>query len=122
MYRKIGIPAAKVNTNKKTIIKDTIQKHAVPMVVVENLPDLYADPIMVFAALDKSTNKNAYVAVLDAFDKDGKQMIAAISPAKNDGGYHMITSFYGRNNIDNMIEKAFAEKKVKYVKDKKIAC
>lgn len=119
VYREIGIPAAKVNTNKKTIIKDTIQKHAVPMEVVENLPDLYADPIMVFAALDKSTNKNAYVAVLDAFDKDGKQMIAAISPAKNDGGYHMITSFYGRNNIENMISTAFDEGKVKYVKNKK---
>ena len=119
VYREIGIPEAKVNTNKKTIIKDTIQKHAVPMEVVENLPDLYADPIMVFAALDKSTNKDAYVAVLDAFDKDGKQMIAAISPTKNDGGYHMITSFYGRNNIDNMISNAFDEGKVKYVKDKK---
>lgn len=119
VYREIGIPAAKVNTNKKTIIKDTIQKHAVPMAVVENLPDLYADPVMVFAALDKSTNKNAYVAVLDAFDKDGKQMIAAISPAKNDGGYHMITSFYGRNNIENMISTAFDEGKVKYVKNKK---
>lgn len=119
VYREIGIPEAKVNTNKKTIIKDTIQKHAVPMAVVENLPDLYADPVMVFAALDKSTNKNAYVAVLDAFDKDGKQMIAAISPAKNDGGYHMITSFYGRSNIENMISTAFAEKKVKYVRSKK---
>lgn len=119
VYRKIGIPAAKVNTNKKTIIKDTIQKHAVPMEVVENLPDLYADPIMVFAALDKSTNKNAFVAVLDAFDKDGKQMIAALSPAKDDGGYHMITSFYGRNNIENMIKTAFSENKVRYVKDKK---
>lgn len=119
VYREIGIPEAKVNTNKKTIIKDTIQKHAVPMEVVENLPDLYADPIMVFAALDKSTNKDAYVAVLDAFDKDGKQMIAAISPTKNDGGYHMITSFYGRNNIENMISTAFDEGKVKYVKDKK---
>lgn len=119
VYREIGILAAKVNTNKKTIIKDTIQKHAVPMEVVENLPDLYADPIMVFAALDKSSNKNAYVAVLDAFDKDGKQMIAAISPAKNDGGYHMITSFYGRNNIENMIGTAFSEKKIKYIRDKK---
>lgn len=119
VYKEIGIAPAKVNTNKKTIIKDTIQKHAVPMEVVENLPDLYADPIMVFAALDKSTNKNAYVAVLDAFDKDGKQMIAALSPAKNEGGYHMITSFYGRNNIENMIKTAFSEKKVKYVRDKK---
>ena len=57
--------------------------------------------------------------MLDAFDKDGKQMIAAISPTNRDSGYHMITSFYGRNNIETMIETAFIEKKVKYVRDKK---
>lgn len=119
VYKAIGIPTAKVNTDKKTVIKDAVKKHAVPMNVVETLPELYADPIMVFKALDKSTNKNSYVAVLDAFDKDGKQMIAAISPTNKDGGYHMITSFYGRKNIDNMINTAFAENKVRYVQDKK---
>lgn len=119
VYKAIGIPAAKVNTDKKTVIKDAVKKHAVPMNVVETLPELYADPIMVFKALDKSTNKNSYVAVLDAFDKDGKQMIAAISPTNKEGGYHMITSFYGRKNIDNMINTAFAENKVRYVQDKK---
>ncbi len=89
------------------------------MEIVENLPELYSNPVIVFSALDTSTNKNAYVAVLDAFDKDGKQMIAAISPAKDETGYHMITSFYGRNNINNMINKAFEENKVRYVRDKK---
>ena len=119
VYKAIGIPAAKVNTDKKTVIKDVIKKHTVPMSVVEMLPELYADPIMVFKALDKSTNKNSYVAVLNAFDKDGKQMIAAISPTNKEGGYHMITSFYGRTNIENMINTAFAENKVRYVQDKK---
>lgn len=119
VYKAIGIPAAKVNTDKKTVIKDVIKKHTVPMSVVEMLPELYADPIMVFKALDKSTNKNSYVAVLNAFDKDGKQMIAAISPTNKEVGYHMITSFYGRTNIENMINTAFAENKVRYVQDKK---
>lgn len=119
VYKAIGIPAAKVNTNKRTIIKDTIEKHVVSLDIVENLPDLFANPIMIFSALDKSSNKNSYVAILDAFDKDGKQMIAALSPAKDEGGYHMITSFYGRNNIDNMIKTAFSEGKVKYIQSKK---
>lgn len=119
VYKAIGIPVANVNTNKKTVIKDAVKKHAVPMNVVETLLELYADPIMVFKALDNSTNKNSYVAVLDAYDKDGKQMIAAISPTNRDSGYHMITSYYGRNNIENMIETAFIEKKVKYIRNKK---
>lgn len=48
-------------------------------------------------------------------------MIAALSPSKKENGYHLITSFYGRNNIDNMIRKAFEEGKVKYIRDKKIS-
>ena len=119
VYQAIGMQLANVNTDKKTVLKDTTKKHNVSIGVVERLPELYADPIMVFKALDKSTNPNAYVAVLDAFDKNGEQMIAAISPTNRDGGYHMITSFYGRRNIENMINTAFSENKVKYVRDKK---
>ena len=89
------------------------------MNVVENLPELYSDPIIIFQALNTSTNSNSYVAVLDAVDKSGRQMIAALSPSKKENGYHLITSFYGRNNIDNMIKKAFEEGKVKYIRDKK---
>ena len=58
---------------------------------------------------------------MDATDKNGRQMIAALSPSKKENGYHLITSFYGRNNIDNMIRKAFEEGKVKYIRDKKIS-
>lgn len=89
------------------------------MNVVENLPELYSNPLMIFKSLNTSTNPDSYVAVLDAIDKNGRQMIAALSPSKKENGYHLITSFYGRNNIDNMIKRAFEEKKVRYIRDKK---
>lgn len=119
IYQEIGIENKPVKTKKTIILKDTIFKHDVPMNVVENLPELYSDPIIIFQALNTSTNSNSYVAVLDAVDKSGRQMIAALSPSKKENGYHLITSFYGRNNIDNMIKKAFEERKVKYIRDKK---
>ena len=119
IYQEIGIENKPVKTKKTIILKDTIFKHDVPMNVVENLPELYSDPIIIFQALNTSTNSNSYVAVLDAVDKSGRQMIAALSPSKKETGYHLITSFYGRNNIDNMIKKAFEEGKVKYIRDKK---
>lgn len=119
IYQEIGIENKPVKTKKTIILKDTIFKHDVPMNVVENLPELYSDPIIIFQALNTSTNSNSYVAVLDAVDKSERQMIAALSPSKKENGYHLITSFYGRNNIDNMIKKAFEEGKVKYIRDKK---
>lgn len=119
IYQEIGIENKPVKTKKTIILKDTIFKHDVPMNVVENLPELYSDPIIIFQALNTSTNSNSYVAVLDAVDKSGRQMIAALSPSKKENGYHLITSFYGRNNIDNMIKRAFEEGKVKYIRDKK---
>ena len=119
IYQEIGIENKPVKTKKTIILKDTIFKHDVPMNVGENLPELYSDPIIIFQALNTSTNSNSYVAVLDAVDKSGRQMIAALSPSKKENGYHLITSFYGRNNIDNMIKKAFEEGKVKYIRDKK---
>lgn len=76
------------------------------------MPELYSDPIIIFQALNTSTNSNSYVAVLDAVDKSGRQMIAALSPSKKENGYHLITSFYGRNNIDNMIKKHLKKEKL----------
>lgn len=119
IYQKIGIENKPVKTKKTIILKDTISKHDVPMNVVENLLELYSNPLMIFKSLNTSTNPDSYVAVLDAVDKNGRQMIAALSPSKKENGYHLITSFYGRNNIDNMIKRAFEEKKVRYIRDKK---
>ena len=120
VYQNIGIESADVKTKQTTIEKATIKKHAVPDDTVKQLPELFANPQIVFKSLDTSTNPNAYIAVVDAFDKDGKQMIIALSPTNKTGGYHLITSFYGRDNIQNMIDNAVSKNKIKYVRDKNI--
>lgn len=118
VYEVIGIPPANLNTSKKVIIKDTIEKHDVSMNTVEDLPELIADPLIVFKALPDSMDPNAYVAVLDAKDKNGLQMIAAISPTNREGGYHFITSFYGKTALQNMVNKANKLGNIKYIKEK----
>ena len=120
VYQNIGIDTADVKTKQTTIKKATIDKHNVPDSVVKQLPDLFANPQIVFKSLDSSTNPNAFVSVVDAFDKSGRQMIVILSPTTKSGGYHLITSFYGRDNIQKMIDNAVEQNKIKFVRDKKI--
>ena len=120
VYQNIGINSADVKTKQTIIEKATIDKHNVPDEVVEQLPELFANPQIVFKSLDSSTNPDAFVSVVDAFDKSGRQLIVILSPTNKSGGYHLITSFYGRDNIQNMIDTAVKENKIRYVRDKNI--
>ncbi|MCL2017991.1 MAG: hypothetical protein FWG80_04455 [Alphaproteobacteria bacterium] len=115
MYQEIGIKDAPVKTDKKTILKDTIEKHKVSMDVAQRLPELMADPIMV---MESMSTPGRYVVVLNAKDANGDTMVAALSPSNRDGGYHFIPSFYGKDNLDGMIRRALDVNKVKYVKNK----
>ena len=69
---------------KTTLLKATGKAgrnlHDVPQEVLENLPALVADPLAVFKSSKNSQNPLGYVAVLNAKNKDGKQIIAVISP------------------------------------------
>lgn len=114
VYRVLGLSAGMVRTNKDVILKDTIDKHNVPEAVVENLPKLFADPIMVFQS---STKKGRLLAVVDAQDNDGNQIVVAISPnTKGAKGYHFIPSFYGKDNYENFVNKNIESGNLKYIK------
>ncbi len=114
VYKELGLSAGMVRTNKDVILKDSIEKHYVPLNVVEDLPELFADPIMV---MDSRSVDGRLVAVLDAVDKKGQQVIVAISPnKKQEGGYHFIPSFYGKTKISNFIETNINEGNLKYIK------
>ena len=122
VYQALGIKQGKVQTNRSVLLKDTVKKHDVPMSVADRLPELYADPLIVFKSLNSSTNPDSYISVLDAYDKKGNQMIAVLSPNKREtGGYHFITSFYGKNSLKTMVQKAASESKIKYIKEKNIS-
>ena len=114
VYRSLGLSAGMVRTNKDVILKDTIDKHNVPEAVVENLPKLFADPIMVFQS---STKQGRLLAVVDAQDNDGNQIVVAISPnTRGVKGYHFIPSFYGKDNFENFVNRNIESGNLKYVK------
>lgn len=114
VYRELGLSKGLVRTNKDVILKDSIKKHSVPQNVVENLPDLFADPLVV---MDSRTVDGRLLAVVDAVDSKGQQIVVAIAPnTKGEKGYHFIPSFYGKNKLSEFIETNIKEGNLKYLK------
>ena len=114
VYQALGLSKGLVRTNKDVILKDSIKKHSVPQSVVENLPDLFADPLMV---MDSRTVDGRLLAVVDAVDSNGQQIVVAIAPnTKGEKGYHFIPSFYGKNKLSEFIETNIREGNLKYLK------
>lgn len=115
VYKSLGWKSGLVKTNRKVLLKDTITKHNVDIDTVERLPELYSDPLMVFQS---ATEPDRLVAVLDATDKKGDQIIVALSPNKKEiGGYHFIPSFYGKEKFQRFLKDNIDKNRVKYIKD-----
>lgn len=124
IYVELGLPPGSLKTNKTTLLKATGKAgrnlHDVPQEVLENLPALVADPLAVFKSSKNSQNPLGYVAVLNAKNKDGKQIIAVISPKGGKYDFSFIPSVYERNNFDNFVRNTLREKGVLYVKDETV--
>ena len=115
VYKSLGWKSGLVKTNRKVLLKDTLTKHNVDIDTVERLPELYSDPLMVFQS---ATEPDRLVAVLDATDKNGDQIIVALSPNKKEiGGYHFIPSFYGKEKFQRFLKDNIDKNRVKYIKD-----
>lgn len=124
IYVELGLAPGSLKTNKTTLLKATGKAgrnlHNVPQEVLENLPALVADPLAVFKSSKNSQNPLGYVAVLNAKNKDGKQIIAVISPKGGKYDFSFIPSVYERNNFDNFVRNTLREKGVLYVKDETV--
>jgi len=119
VYTNLNWKSADVKTNKAVIVKDTELKHNVSMEVVKQLPELYSDPLLV---LESATNPDRLVAVIDAKDNSGRQIVVALSPDnKKTNGYHFIPSFYGKDNLNNFIEDAVKSGRLKYIKNNQVS-
>lgn len=123
LYIKLGLPNSKLKINKMTMLKALGKAgrhaHDVPQEVLENLPALISDPEGVFKSSLESTNPNGFVAVLNAVNKDGKQILAAISPnEKGESGFNFIPSVYDKKNFENFVNKTNNENGIIYIKEK----
>lgn len=125
LYIKLGLPNSKLKINKMTMLKalGTAGRHVhdVPQEVLENLPALISDPEGVFKSSLESTNPNGFVAVLNAVNKDGKQILAAISPnEKDENEISFIPSIYERNNFNNFVSNVIKENGILYIKERTV--
>jgi len=121
VYVRLGLPVSDLNANKMTMLKGLGRagknKHNVPMEVLENLPELVADPLAVFKSSKDSSNPNGYVVVLDAKNNKGQQITAIISPKGGKYEFSFIPSVYERKDIKKTIQKAVDEGNVLYYKN-----
>jgi hypothetical protein len=118
VYEKLGIPTGMVKTNRQVILKDTIEKHNVPLSVAESLPSLFSDPLLVF---ESATQPGRYVSVIDAKDGSGNQIVVALAPDKTGTGYHFIPSFYGKDNLSRFVEDNVRNGRLKYMKNPEVS-
>ena len=121
IYVKLGLSEGELKTNKMTLLKALGKagkhKHNVPQNVLENLIGLMSDPLAVFKSSAKSQNPNGYVAVLNAQNEEGKQIVAILSPKSEKHEFSFIPSVYERNKFEMFVKNTLAENGVLYIKD-----
>ena len=101
VYKKLGVEDKALNLPQNVLRKINIGKHDVPLSVIEQLPELVSNPLVV---LDSKTEKGSFVSILDAVDANGNTVVAVIKPT--DRAYNVIPSVYGKEQISNLVESS----------------
>jgi hypothetical protein len=94
----VGLPNLPIKISRDTIRKATNGvKHDVPMSVIESLPEILANPVMVF---DSVTEKNSLVVLSDYKDESGRSIMIALHMQTKEGRAEVnkIGSVYGRGD------------------------
>lgn len=108
VYKRLGVEDKALNLPQNVLKKINVGKHEVPLMVVENLPELVSNPLVV---LDSKTEQESFVSVLDEVDKNGNMVVAIIKPTGK--AYNVIPSVYGKEQINELIKSS----NVRYVND-----
>ena len=116
VFKALGVTDKPLGLPYSVLKKINVDKHGVDLSVVSELPNLISDPIMVF---DSLTQDSSLVAVLDAKDASGRNVVAIIKPT--DGFSNIIPSMYGRNEFDNFVENNINAGMVRYVDKKRVS-
>jgi hypothetical protein len=112
LYQKYGLPASSLNL-PSSIVKKAMEVHHISMTLLERLPDLLQNPRAVFESLKGA---GSVVSVVDARDKEHRQIIAILKPSRN--GLTMVLSVYGRNNFADFVKNNIKSGKVKAISRK----
>lgn len=112
VLRNLGAPELPVSISRDVVRKATNGvSHDVKMETIEKLPELMHDPLAVY---DSATQDNALVLWLDAVDKNGDPVLAAVhmNDTKKRIEINRVASVYGTrgrmNKINHMEEQGLA--------------
>lgn len=114
VFTKIGLQDKPVRISYGVLKKVNIEKHNVPMNVIEDLPNLISDPVAIFKS---KTDDNSYVAVLDAKDNSDRMVVSIMKSTS--GNYNVIPSVYGKDNFENFIINNLKENNLLYINENK---
>ena len=114
VFTKIGLQDKPVRISYGVLKKVNIEKHNVPMNVIEDLPNLISDPVAIFKS---KTDNNSYVAVLDAKDNSDRMVVSIMKSTS--GNYNVIPSVYGKDNFENFIINNLKENNLLYLNENK---
>lgn len=95
IYVPLGVQRFKL-VMMQTTLRKIIQKHALSVGTIKQLPGLLKAPIMIFRS---ATEPDALVAAIDAKDKNGDTVIAVIHPNQRHKQHrvNLIASVYGKS-------------------------
>ena len=116
VYQVFGIKDKPVILSQQVVdkAKNAMTKdHNVPQEVIDNLPVLLSDPLMV---LKSATQKGDLVVVLDAVDKSGRPVFVILRKLSN--SFNVIPSIYGRDDFARFLNENAHKGRVLYVKGK----
>ncbi len=100
VYQAVGFNNKPVNMRQKVLSKNT-GYHVVSQKVLERLPELMADPVIV---MESRTEKGSLVAILDAVDENGNIVEAILKPENKD--FNVIPSVYGKEKLFEQLMKS----------------
>jgi hypothetical protein len=107
VYVKYGLHNSSLSIQASLVKKATTGKHNdhnVNLDTFERLQQLVRNQLAIFKSL---TEKKSLVAVINAQDQSGRQVIVILTP--KDNGINMIPSLYGKDDFNNFLERNFNE-------------
>lgn len=110
IYTKLGLKKLPLRLPVSIIQKSSIDKHNVPLEIIDNLPKLIADPVMV---LKSKTIKDNLVAFINAKDSSNRPVMVVLKPVN--GKINIIPSIYGKDNFENFIKNNLEAGNILYV-------
>ncbi|GEK48424.1 hypothetical protein HPA02_27070 [Bisbaumannia pacifica] len=110
---EIGAPDLPMSIARSVVEKATRDKHVVPMSVIEQLPELLHDPVMV---LDSATKADSLLVVVKASDSKGRQILVPLHLDKRQRHIRVnwIASTYGKDGAQRFLSRQIEQGRLRY--------